>query len=156
MTINQRIRQIRKDAGLNQKEFAAQLGLTQSGVSYMEQPDSTVADSSIKTICSIYNLNEEWLRHGTEPKNLVANTFSLDNFVDSKGGTSEEKEMLKEAIQLYFEFEPYVRQSILNTYMSKVHPPRTRNPLFDGIPDTPEELEKMYTVIDVKNSKDIG
>ncbi|WP_170313630.1 helix-turn-helix domain-containing protein [Lacrimispora amygdalina] len=157
MTINDRIKQIRKESGCNQREFASQLGLTQSGVSYMEQPGSTVADSSIKSICSIYNLNEEWLRHGVEPKNIVTDTFSLDGFVDSKGGTAEEKEMLKEAIQLYFEFEPYVRQSLLNTYMNKVHPKQARNPLFDGIPDTPEELERMYPVIDMKkNKKDIG
>lgn len=155
-TINERIKSVRKHYGLNQREFAAKLGMAQTGISYMERPGNNVSDSSIKSICTMFNINEDYLLNGQLPMIKETDTFSLDGFVDSKGGTKEEKEMLKEAIQLYFEFEPYVRQSILNTYMSKVHPPRTRNPLFEGIPDTPEELEKMYTVIDVKNSKDIG
>ena len=65
MTINDRIRFFRKEIKqINQKQFADCLGLTQSGVSYMEQNGSTVSDSSIKTICSVYNVSEEWLREG--------------------------------------------------------------------------------------------
>ncbi|MEI3282493.1 MAG: helix-turn-helix transcriptional regulator [Enterocloster sp.] len=68
MTINDRIKYFRKEIkGINQKEFAKVLGVTQSGVSYMEQKGSTVADSSIKAICSVFDVNEEWLRNGTEP-----------------------------------------------------------------------------------------
>ena len=63
MTINERIKYFRKEIKkMNQKQFAEILGVTQSGVSYMEQEGSTVADSSIKVICSVCGLNEEWLR----------------------------------------------------------------------------------------------
>ena len=158
MTINQRINHLRKNVlHLNQTDFSKTIGMKQTGVSYMEQKDATVTDQAIKSICAIHNVSEQWLRYGIGSIFIEPDTFSLDGFVDSKGGTAEEKEMLKEAIQLYFEFEPYVRQSLLNTYMNKVHPKQTRNPLFDGIPDTPEELERMYPVIDMnKNNKDIG
>ena len=156
-TINERIKEVRKYYDLNQREFAAKLGMAQTGISYMERPGNNVSDSSVKSICTMFNINEDYLINGTLPMIKEPDTFSLDGFVDSKGGTAEEKEMLKEAMQLYFDFDPYVRQSLLNTYMSKVHPTKNRNPLFDGIPDTPEELERMYPVIDMKkNNKDIG
>jgi transcriptional regulator with XRE-family HTH domain len=152
LNINERIKQLRKEAGWNQKEFASRLGITQSGVSYMEQAGSTVAESTIKAICSICNLSENWLRNGIEPKNIETNAFSLDNFINERGGTDLEKEIIK----TYFELDPEVRKAIFDHFKNKFFPRPKRNPLFDDIPDTPEELEKMYPVIDMKNKKDIG
>lgn len=68
MTINARIKVLRKDNGWSQKQLAAILGVTQSGVSYLEQDGSTVSDQTIKSIClAVPCLNEKWLRNGTEP-----------------------------------------------------------------------------------------
>ena len=101
MTINNRIKYFRKEIkGINQKEFAKVLGVTQSGVSYMEQKGSTVADSSIKAICSVFDVNEEWLRNGTEPMLAQPTTFSLDDFAKAKGATPLELKMMKTYFEL--------------------------------------------------------
>ena len=66
MTINERVKHFRKDVlHISQTEFAVSLGMKQTGVSYMERDGSTVTDQTIKAICLLYNVNEEWLRGGT-------------------------------------------------------------------------------------------
>ena len=62
--MNKRIRELRKTLGLSQKEFAEQIGLKQNAISYMEKDGSTVTEQNIKTICTQFSVNEQWLRIG--------------------------------------------------------------------------------------------
>lgn len=135
MTINERIKYFRKEKKLNQKQLAEMLGITQSGVSYMEQNGSTVADSSIKTICSVYGLNEEWLRNGTEPMYIEPDVFSLDDFCKQHEATPQELE----AIKAYFELPPDIRKYLIKHFSSRLSPGTVSDH-----PDTPEELESQY------------
>lgn len=65
-SINERIRYLRNDVlQLSQNQFSENLGLTQAGISYLEQPNKPLANSTIKIICLTYNVREEWLRNGT-------------------------------------------------------------------------------------------
>ena len=116
MTVNERIKKVRKEKGMNQKQFAALLGVTQSGISYMEQSGSNVSDSSIKSICTMCNLNEDWLRNGTKPMYIQAPTFSLDNFVRQHGGTELEIDIMK----AYFELEPDVRAMLIQHFEERL------------------------------------
>lgn len=86
--MNERIKEVRKHFGFNQKEFAEKLGITQSGVSWMEQPENTVSDQNIRLICTLFSVNENWLRSGegemfTETKETVlfkaAELLNLDD-----------------------------------------------------------------------------
>lgn len=140
MTINERIKYFRKEKKLNQKQLAEMLGITQSGVSYMEQNGSTVADSSIKTICSVYGLNEEWLRNGTEPMYIEPDVFSLDDFCKQHEATPQELE----AIKAYFELPPDIRKYLIKHFSSRLSPETVSDH-----PDTPEELESQYPPEDV-------
>jgi len=64
MSVNERVRHLRKDLlGLEQKEFAAALGLGQSAVSMMETKTG-VSDRNISVICERWGVREEWLRSG--------------------------------------------------------------------------------------------
>ena len=82
MTINERIRHFRKNVlHINQRQFAADLGMAQTGVSGLEQDGATVTDRAIKSICMAYSVNEDWLRNGTEPMYIQKPTISLDDFV---------------------------------------------------------------------------
>lgn len=116
MTVNERIKKVRKEKGMNQKQFAALLGVTQSGISYMEQSGSNVSDSSIKSICTMCNLNEDWLRNGTEPMYIQAPTFSLDDFVRQRGGTELEIDIMK----AYFELEPDTRAMLIQHFKERL------------------------------------
>lgn len=149
MTINDRIKYFRKEIkGINQKEFAKALGVTQSGVSYMEQKGSTVADSSIKAICSVFNVNEEWLRNGTEPMFVQAATFSLDDFAKSKGATLLELEIIK----TYFELDPEIRKAALSFFKSKLASAIASDPGL-LLPDTSEEMEKIYPPVNIDQNR---
>ena len=152
MTINERIKYLRKEMGWNQKQLASSLGMTQSGVSYMEQLGSTVADSTIKTICSICNLNEEWLRYGTKPMYIEPDTFNLDDLVKKHGASDLELEVLK----AYFELDPAIRKSVVEHFKSRLAVNAVAQVQEDSfyIPDTPEEFEKLYPPIEPPN-KDI-
>ncbi len=64
LKMNSRIKEIRKENGLTQSEFADIIGLSQSGVSWIEQPGSNVDATVIKSICKTFHINEEWLKTG--------------------------------------------------------------------------------------------
>lgn len=115
-TINARIKNVRKEAGMNQKEFSESIGVTQSGVSYMEQDGRNVSDITIKSICNYFNVNEDWLRNGTKPMYIQAPTFSIDNFVRQHGGTELEIDIMK----AYFELEPDVRAMLIQHFEERL------------------------------------
>lgn len=62
-----RIKQIRKESGLTQKEFAERLGIKQNTVASYEMGRIGISDSVIISICREFNVNEEWIRNGTLP-----------------------------------------------------------------------------------------
>ena len=155
MTINERIKYFRKDVlHINQKQLATELGMTQSGVSYIEQLGSNVSDSSIKTICTMYNLNENWLRYGEEPMHIESPTFSLDEFCESRGATELEMDIVK----AYFELEPDIRKMLLEHFKERLSKSNLEKPydIHDDIPDTPEELERRFPPVDVENESGVG
>lgn len=62
--MNERIIQLRKSLHLNQTEFARSIGLKQTSLSGIETGYSTITPQTIISICSVYNVNEHWLRTG--------------------------------------------------------------------------------------------
>ena len=117
MTINERICHLRKDIlKLNQTDFAETIGMKQRGVSGMEQNNATVTDKTIKTICLVYNINEDWLRDGKDPMYITEPTFSLDKFVKDHGGT----ELELEAMKAYFELDPDIRKMLVKHFKERL------------------------------------
>ncbi len=146
MTINERIKKLRKEKNLSQKKFAASIGVTQSGVSYMEQNGSTVSDSVIKTICSVYTLNESWLRTGAEPMSIKLDTFSLDQYAKERGASELELAIAK----AYFDLPQNVRtemlaklKSLLNGEAESAAETASESPPDDLEGLTTDELEAM-------------
>ncbi len=64
-TIGDRIKLVRKELDLTQAAFAEKIGLKATAIGLYESGDRTVTERSIVTICSEFNVNEEWLRNGT-------------------------------------------------------------------------------------------
>ncbi|MDE7157595.1 MAG: helix-turn-helix domain-containing protein [Lachnospiraceae bacterium] len=117
MTINERIKYLRKDVlKMNQTDFAEAIGMKQRGASYIEQSGAGVTDKTIKTICLVFNLNEDWLRNGTEPMYIQEPTFSLDDFVRQHGGTELEIDIMK----AYFELEPDTRAMLIQHFKERL------------------------------------
>lgn len=116
MTINERIKFLRKEKGLTQKTLASTLGITQSGVSFLEQEGSSVSDQTIKLICTVFGVREEWLRAGEGEMYSPEPVFSLDRFVAERGATELELAIVK----AYFELDPATRRTVLEHFKARL------------------------------------
>lgn len=137
-TINERMREARKVKGLNQKELSEMLGVTQSGISYMEKPGNTIADNTRKAFCALLNVSEDYLLTGTLPMFVQPDTFSLDNFIKEKGGTELEKEIVK----TYFELDPEIRKAVMDHFKAKFDSFNTETAA--SIEPSIEDMEAAY------------
>ena len=64
-SINQRIKELREQLGLSQREFSKLLSLSSGYISGIEVNLREVNDRLIKLIVSQFGVNGEWLRSGT-------------------------------------------------------------------------------------------
>ena len=66
-TVNQRIKQLRKELKLTQNEFSAIITISSGQLACIETEKRVVNDRTIKLICDSFKVNPEWLRKGEEP-----------------------------------------------------------------------------------------
>ncbi len=62
--INDRIRIVRKDKGLTQKEFGEKIGMKANSISDLESGKNAVSNLVIRGICREFNVNLAWLQTG--------------------------------------------------------------------------------------------
>lgn len=79
MSINDRLVRARKKLNLSQGKVAEKLGISQSAVATMEKEGSTVTEQNIKSYCSIFGVNEEWLV--SEKGDMFTNKRQQDVFL---------------------------------------------------------------------------
>lgn len=144
--LNQRVKELRKYLKMTQKEFAKALGITQSAVSWIEIGGNAVTDQTIKTICTIFNVSEQWLRTGNLPMLNESNTFSLDKFIEERKGTDLEKEI----VRTYFELDPDIRKILLEHFKNNLSLSENRkDDLVASLPNMEQEFEKENPPIDL-------
>ena len=141
MTINERIRALRKDhLKMNQTEFALLIGMKQTSVSSFEKPGATVTDQTIKSIClAVDNLNEEWLRTGDGEMIIEPETFSLDEFVKQHNATEIDLQIVK----TYFELPEDVRALLIERFRNIFASPAAA-PAASPEEMTVEDAEELY------------
>jgi transcriptional regulator with XRE-family HTH domain len=64
-TINRRILEVRKELGLNQKEFAEHIKVSRGYTGVLEATDREINNRIIELVCVNCGVNEKWLREGT-------------------------------------------------------------------------------------------
>ena len=64
-TINERIKYIRKDLKMSQKDFGEKIGLKPNSLSDIETEKNSVTEQTLKAVCREFNVSEQWLRKGT-------------------------------------------------------------------------------------------
>ena len=148
MTINARIRSIRKDLRISQKDFGAKIGLGQGAVSFMEQNGNTVIEQNIRLICETFGINEAWLRTGEGEREAVS--AASDPFLPLR-----QKHQLsfieEQVLRIYFKLDETARASVCQ-YVQTVaeaiaepppaeEPPRTADEKQRTAPLTDEEIE---------------
>lgn len=76
--MKERIKKIRKEEGLTQKEFAKKIGVKQNTVATYEIGKIKASDSVIRSICREFGINEDWLKYGTgEMKKKVSTDYKI-------------------------------------------------------------------------------
>ncbi len=91
-----RVKLLRKDLKLTQKDFGDSIGISRSNVCNIESGTINLTDRNIKEICSSYNVNENWLRTGLGD---MYNTLSSDEeFQYLVGKFSAENDEFKKRI----------------------------------------------------------
>lgn len=62
--MNTRIKILRDSLGLSRASFGEQLGISGDAVNNMERGRADIKEDRIKLICSVFSVNEKWLRTG--------------------------------------------------------------------------------------------
>jgi transcriptional regulator with XRE-family HTH domain len=86
MSINTRIKIIREDNNLTQSEFAEKLEMSVRTVQIWEN-DKIPPAKGIKKICKTFNINKEWLEHGTGEMKAASHSQSINAGRDAVGNT---------------------------------------------------------------------
>lgn len=109
MDINQRIRNLRKELGLSQKDFGLKIGLGQAAVSRLEQSKVVVIEQNIRLICETFGINEAWLRTGEGEREAVS--AASDPFLPLR-----QKHHLsfieEQVLRIYFKLDETARASV--------------------------------------------
>lgn len=64
MTINERVKLIRKDLNLTMEKFGQRLGITKVAISLIESGKNSLTEQNIKSICREFNVDYMWLTTG--------------------------------------------------------------------------------------------
>ena len=66
--MNNRIKEVRTDAGLDQYEFGKRIGLSSSTITNYEKGTRKPNGAILQNICREFHVAKEWLLYGTGPK----------------------------------------------------------------------------------------
>ncbi len=64
MSLNTRVRLLRKKLNMSQKTFGNRLGVTGAGISKIESGERKLTEQMLLMICREFHVNENWLRYG--------------------------------------------------------------------------------------------
>ena len=101
VSINDRLRSLRKEIlKLTQDEFAKRISVSRSNLGNIEIGNIAVTDRVIATICSVFHVNEDWLRSGEgEPLIPLTRNQVIEDYV-SRVMKDETAEFQKFIIEL--------------------------------------------------------
>lgn len=148
--MNERIRLLREDKALSRAAFGEKLGVSGDVINNLERGRVEPKDHIIKLICAEYSVNEKWLRYGTGTMYIQPDTFSLDDFVKSKGATGLELEIVK----TYFELDPEIRRTAMEHFKRRLASAVAADPALI-VPDSEEELEAQCPPVNAGNASGV-
>lgn len=114
MEVFERLKYIRKTLNLTQKNFAKEIGMSQSGYGQIEIGDRPISDRLIKSICMAFNVNENWLRTG-EGEMFIKVEDSIFKQLSEKYNLNEKDLSF---IKHYLNMNPQNRQYLLNMILN--------------------------------------
>lgn len=114
MTLNERLREIRKALKLTQVKFAKEIGLSQTSLGMIEVGERKVQDRHIKTICSLFNVNEEWFRTGAGDMFIKSEDDLFEAFAEKYKLDEQEQALARYCLSMTHEERQLLIKHILN------------------------------------------
>lgn len=119
--MKERIRQLRKELGLNQTDFGERIGVKQGSVAGYESGARTPIDAVITSICREFDVNEDWLRTGEgemfkerSPSDEVG--YYVEDLLDYDGHGNPFYDMIIEMMKTYTELDEKSQVVIRNYF----------------------------------------
>ena len=150
MEVYERIRFLRKDTlKMSQTAFGERLGVNRDVINNIENNRLSKPDQKLslyKLICSEFNISEEWLLNGTGYM-YASNEAEYSALIDRV--MTGQNEFAKNIFKTFALFEKYID-------VADAEDVPEEKPLYDDVPDTPEELEKQCPPVDSGGNSDVG
>lgn len=155
--MNERLKKLRKHLDLTQQEFAERIGSKRNTIAKYETNTNVPSAAVISLICREFNVNEEWLREGTG-KMFIERSRSqiITDFADDliKEPDSFKKKLFEGLAQLDEKDWEAIEQIVIKLSNNNSSS-NTSNDIYADVPDTAEELERMYPPVELDNA-DVG
>ena len=113
--MNSRLKDIRKALRLTQKEFAARLGITDSGISRLEKGQNQLTDQLIRAICREYKVNYEYLKNGIGEMFVEVPQTVVDELCAQYDLDEFDRIMIQEYLKM-----DEASRNVLKTYIRKI------------------------------------
>ena len=144
----ERLVQLRKALNLSQAKFAKQIGLTQGTLGAIEIGKSNLTERNFDSICRVFNVNPEWLRHGVgEMFNPPVEKSFLDQLAEEKGLDARHKALIKSIIELPAD----IREGVIDWALNLAHEINSRTSeqqIDDELQQLMEQKEKIENRIE--------
>lgn len=117
MTVNDRVKEIRKSEKLTLEKFGDKIGVSKGAISKIELGNRNVTDQMIKSICREFGYREEWLRDGIEPKQPEKlDEDELAEYIEDLLSTENPTyTLIKSILKIYSKLDDRSKQVINNT-----------------------------------------
>ena len=107
-----RLRAIRSALKLTQAEFAKSIELTRATIASYEGGYLDVSERTIKDICRVHNVNEQWLRTGDGP--MFREQDNLDNMLTAEVAklVRSQDDFTKKLVYQYLALPQYAKDKV--------------------------------------------
>ncbi len=142
------IRKQREKLGLTQEELAKRLGYkSKSTINKIEMGINDISQTKIKAFAKALNTSiaylMDWHDDTNNSNNINDDAKQIAKFVSDN---PEYKPLVEASLKVKKEDIQFVKEMIDRVSNTNTTP-------YDSVPDTPEELERLYPTVDIKKKK---
>ncbi len=117
--MNERIKELRKDANMTQQDFADKLGIKRNTLAQYEIGRNLPIDAVVKSICREFGVYETWLREGIPPKYIEKDDSFAECVEDMMTTDTPFYDMIKEILITYQKLDDK-SQAVLDHYIREL------------------------------------
>lgn len=153
--MNKRIKELRNALGITQQEFADRLKTSRANIAGYEAGTRAPSNAASNNICREFNVSEEWLKNGTGEM-FISSDSDFSRQIDRimQGESEAHKNIIKALLDASPE-EIAAFDKFIDRYVAlREDQGISIASQWDDIPDSPEELEKLYPPIEIDIDSD--